>query len=93
MWRIDERSRLEKQLRSVPLEIQKRYEKWKDIVVISGPPGLRDIRGFRDEALSGQWKGYRCSRLSLKYRIIYRVVASQLLFEVVEVTPHDYRRR
>jgi len=44
-------------------------------------------------ALSGQWKGYRSSRLSLKYRVIYRVVAAQLLFQVVEMTPHDYRRR
>ena len=93
MWRIEEHSRLEKQLGATPLEIQKRYEKWKDIAVISGPPGLRAIRGFRDEALSGQWNGYRSSRLSLKYRVIYRVVASQLVFQVVEVTPHDYRRR
>ncbi len=93
MWRIEEHARLEKQLDSTQLEIQKRYEKWKDIAVISGTPGLRTIRGFRDEALSGQWKGYRSSRLSLKYRVIYRVVVSQLLFQVVEVTPHDYRRR
>ncbi len=93
MWRIEDYSRLEKQLGATPLEIQKRYEKWKDIAVISGPPGLRAIRGFRDEALSGQWNGYRSSRLSLKYRVIYRVVASQLVFQVVEVTPHDYRRR
>jgi toxin HigB-1 len=93
MWRIEEHSRLEKQLGSAPLEIQQRYEKWKDIAVISGPPGLRAIRGFRDEALSDQWKGYRSSRLSLKYRVIYRVVASQLLFQVVEMKPHDYRRR
>ena len=35
----------------------------------------------------------RSSRLNLQYRIIYRVIASQLLFQVVEVTPHDYRRR
>lgn len=93
MWRIEEQTRLEKQLGSTPLEIQKRYEKWKDIATISGPPGLRAIRGFRNEALSGQWHGYRSSRLNLKYRVIYRVLASQQLFQVVEVTPHDYRRR
>lgn len=93
MWRIVERSRTGKQLDSAPLEIQKRYEKWKDVARISGPPGLRAIRGFRDEALSGKWQGHRSSRLNLQYRIIYRVVASQLLFQVVEVTPHDYRRR
>ena len=93
MWQIVEHPRTGKQLVSAPLEIQKRYEKWKDIARISGPLGLRAIRGFRDEALSGKWNGYRSSRLNLQYRIIYRVVASQLLFQVVEVTPHDYRRR
>lgn len=93
MWRIEEHPRTGKQVDSAPLEIQKRYEKWKDIARISGPLGLRAIRGFRDEALAGKWSGYRSSRLNLQYRIIYRVVASQLLFQVVEVTPHDYRRR
>ena len=93
MWQIVEHPRTGKQLYSAPLEIQKRYEKWKDIARISGPLGLRAIRGFRDEALSGKWQGHRSSRLNLQYRIIYRVVASQLLFQVVEVTPHDYRRR
>ena len=93
MWQIVEHPRTGKQLDFAPLEIQKRYEKWKDIARISGPLGLRAIRGFRDEALAGKWSGYRSSRLNLQYRIIYRVIASQLLFQVVEVTPHDYRRR
>jgi addiction module RelE/StbE family toxin len=93
MRQIVERPRTGKQLDSAPLEIQKRYEKWKDIARISGPLGLRAIRGFRDEALSGKWQGHRSSRLNLQYRIIYRVIGSQLLFQVVEVTPHDYRRR
>ncbi len=93
MWQIEEHPRTGKQLDFAPLEIQKRYEKWKDIARISGPLGLRAIRGFRDEALAGKWSGYRSSRLNLQYRIIYRVIASQLLFQVVEVTPHDYRRR
>ena len=93
MWQIVEHPRTGKQLDSAPLEIQKRYEKWKDIARISGPLGLRAIRGFRGEALSGKWNGRRSSRLNLQYRIIYRVVASQLQFQVIEVTPHDYRRR
>jgi addiction module RelE/StbE family toxin len=93
VWQIVEHPRTGKQLDSAPLEIQKRYEKWKDIARISGSLGLRAIRGFRDEALSGKWNGYHSSRLNLQYRIVYRVVASQLLFQVVEVTPHDYRRR
>jgi addiction module RelE/StbE family toxin len=78
--------------RSAPTEIIMRYEKWKDIVTISGPTGLRVIKGFHDEALSGEWKGHRSSRLGLKWRVIYRVVANVLLIQVVDMTPHDYRK-
>jgi addiction module RelE/StbE family toxin len=92
LWRIEEHRRVSKQLDSVPPDILKRYEKWKDIAMISGPPGLRMIKGFRDEALVGEWQGFRSSRLSLKYRMIYRVMTEQLLFQVVQVTAHDYRR-
>ncbi len=94
MWRIEEHRRVDRQLAgAVPIEVLKRYEKWKDIARISGPPGLRAIKGFHDEALSGEWKGHRSSRLGLQWRVIYRVVADVLLIQVVEVTPHDYRRR
>lgn len=93
MWEVFEHRRLDKQLRKVPADILKKYEKWKDIVEISGPSGLRLIRGFRDEALSGDWKGHRSSRLSQQYRVIYRVDGDRLLVEVVEVNPHDYRRK
>ena len=64
-----------KQLDAAPKDILKRFEKWLDIALISGPPGLRAIKGFHDEALSGEWKGHRSSRLSIQYRVIYRVVA------------------
>lgn len=71
----------------------KRYEKWKDIVRISGPEGLRLVKGFRDEALRGEWKGRRSSRLGLQYRVIYEVVAREVLVLVIDITPHDYRKR
>lgn len=94
MWRIEEHRRVDKQLSSaVPQEVLKRYEKWKDIASLSGPPGLRAIKGFHDEALSGAWRGHRCSRLGLQWRVIYQVAAEVLLIQIVEVTPHDYRRR
>ena len=67
-------------------------EKWKDIASISGPPGLRLIKGFHDEALSGRWKGYRSSRLGLQWRVIYRLITEDLLFRVASITAHDYRR-
>lgn len=92
MWRIEEHRRVDKQVASVPRDILRRYEKWQDIAMISGPSGLMAISGFHDEALSGQWKGFRSSRLGLQYRVIYRVEPAAQLFQVESVTPHDYRR-
>jgi len=76
----------------LPTEILKRYEKWKDIVRISGPAGLKLIKGFHDEALRGEWKDRRSSRLGLQYRVIYRVLKQQVLVLVIDITAHDYRR-
>ena len=93
MWQIEEHRRVDRQLSgSVPVEVLKRYEKWKDIARISGPMGLRVIKGFHDEALSGEWKGFRSSRLGLQWRVIYQVVADVLMVQVVQITAHDYRR-
>jgi len=83
---------VDKQAASAPIETLKRYEKWKDIASMSGPPGLRLIKEFHDEALAGEWKGHRSSRLGDQWRVIYRVVADELLFQVASLTAHDYRR-
>lgn len=93
MWEIYEHRKAAKQLESLPIDVLKRYEKWKDIVTISGPDGLRQIRGFRDEALRGEWSGHRSSRLNIQYRIIYKIEKELILVQVVNVTPHDYRRK
>ena len=93
MWQVLEHKRLSKYLGSLPVEILKRYEKWKDIVRISGPAGLKAIRGFHDEALRGQWKGFRSSRPGQKYRVLYRIEAQKVLVKVVDLTPHDDRKR
>jgi addiction module RelE/StbE family toxin len=93
MWIIYEHRRVNRHHQAIPLEIRKRYEKWKDIVTISGPGGLRRIKGFHDEALMGQWKGCRSSRLGLKYRVIYRIRKQQILIQVIDITAHDYRRK
>ncbi len=90
MWRIEEHQRVDKQLKSAADEVLKRYEKWKDVACVSGPQGLRLIKGFHDEALAGKWKGYRSSRLGIKWRVIYRLIADKLLFQVAAITPHEY---
>ena len=92
MWRIYEHKKAVKSLNLLPNEILKRYEKWKDIVAISGPSGLKNIRGFNDEPLHGKWEGYRSSRLNIQYRIIYRIENEALYVQVVKITAHDYRR-
>ena len=93
MWTIYEHRKAVKQLESLPTDVLKRYEKWKDIVSISGPDGLKQIRGFRDEALRGEWKGHRSSRLNIQYRVIYKIERDLVFVQVVNVTPHDYRKR
>lgn len=83
MWQIEEHRRIDKQLAGVvPIDVLKRYEKWKDIARLSGSQGLLAIKGFHDEALSGEWKGHRSSRLWLQWRVIYRVVANVLQIQV-----------
>jgi len=92
MWRVLEHRRVDRQLRDAPREVLVRYEKWKDIVAVSGPPGLRLIKGFHDEALPGQWAGHRSSWPGIQWRVIYRVEAAEIQVLVVAVTAHDYRR-
>ncbi|MBN2341199.1 MAG: type II toxin-antitoxin system mRNA interferase toxin, RelE/StbE family [Deltaproteobacteria bacterium] len=93
MWDVLEHKNVKRQLKTIPVEILKRYEKWKDIVMISGPLGLKMIKGFHDEALRGEWKGFRSSRLGGQYRVIYKVENDLVLVKVMKATPHDYRRK
>lgn len=93
MWEVYEHRRVGRQLDQLPTDVLKRYEKWKDIVTVSGPHGLRLIKGFRDESLKGRWKGHRSSRLNQQYRVLYRVESERILVEVVSVTAHDYRKK
>ena len=93
MWEIYEHRRVSKQLSNLPVDVLKRYEKWKDIVSISGPQGLRKIKGLHDEPLRGEMRGHRSSRLNQQYRVIYKTEKDKILIQVVSVTPHDYRKK
>ena len=90
MWVILEKKSVAKVLKKVPDEVIVRYEAWKRIVELEGPFGLRNIKGFHDEALKGEWKGYRSSRLGLQWRVIYFRQDQQLEIYVIELTPHKY---
>jgi len=93
IWHIYEHRRVSKQLLSAPADAVKKYEKWKDIVSLSGPQALRKLKGLHDEPLSGKWKRYRSSRLNLQYRIKYKVKNKQVFIQVENATPHDYWRK
>jgi len=51
------------------------------------------IRGFHDEALRGEWKGCRSSRLGGRHRLIYEVLDQEVRVHVIDITAHDYRRK
>ncbi len=90
MWAVYEKRTLQKDLKKVPQDVLIRYEAWKRIVELSGPQGLKLISGFNDEALKGQRKGFRSSRLNIKWRLIYKVEKEVLEVYILEITPHKY---
>ena len=90
MWVILEHRQVGKRLRRIPREVQVNYHEWKRIVELEGPQGLRLVKGFHDEALKGEWFGFRSSRLGRKWRVIYKVEKERLIVYVVEVNPHEY---
>lgn len=93
MWRILEKRTVQKTLKKTPKEVIIRYEAWKRVVELQGPSGLRNVKGFHDENLKGEWNGFRASRLGLQWRVIYLIEDKVLEVFVVEITPHDYRRK
>lgn len=90
MWKIEEHSALDKKWRKLPHQVLQKYELWKSIVRYNGIQKLHEFPGFRDEALKGEWKGFRSSRLNIQYRVIYKVVAQELLVCVEDINAHKY---
>jgi len=42
--------------------------------------------------MKGEWNGFRRSKLNDQYRVIYRMVAGELVVQVVDVNAHDYEK-
>lgn len=78
-------------MKKVPKNILREYEAWKTVIELSGPSALRNIPGYRDHALKGQWAGARSSYLNLQWRVIYVSEGPDIKIYVLEVNPHDYR--
>jgi toxin HigB-1 len=74
----------------LPVQIIKKYELWKSMVMRHGPEILCEFPGFHDESLKGDREGQRSSRLSLRYRVIYSIDRNAISVYVIEITPHHY---
>ncbi len=90
MWEILEHRSISGTCRKLPPQVVKKYELWKQIVTEHGPEKLAEFPGFNDEALKGDRKGQRSSRLNLQYRLIYTVEREIVTVYVLEITPHKY---
>ncbi len=90
MWKILEYEEIKTQCRKIPPQVLKKYELWKDLIFRHGPGILKEFPGFCDEALKGDRKTQRSSRLNLQYRVIYSVESEQITIFILEITPHKY---
>jgi len=93
MWNIFEKKTLGKTIRKIPKDVLKHYELWKRILEFEGPTGLKSISGYNDEALKGEWKGYRSSRLTRQWRVLYTVDGKELAVYVIDINPHNYKKK
>ena len=90
MWQLFEKKSLIRNIHKIPKHILQHYETWKRIVELEGPNGLHKIKGFHDEALKGEWQGFRSSRLSRQWRIIYHIKNDICEVYVIDINPHQY---
>ena len=93
MWQIFEKKTLQKSVKKLPKDVLKHYELWKRIVEHQGVTGLKRIPGYNDEALKGEWKGFRSSRLTKQWRVLYTAIGKELAVYVVDINPHNYKRK
>ena len=90
MWHILEHKDIVKKIKKLPPQVVKKYELWKSLVFRHGPEILRKFPGFHDEQLKGDRKTQRSSRLSLQYRVIYKIDGENITVYILEISPHKY---
>ena len=84
MWEVFEARLCRKQLKRCPKQILHQYEVWRELVKTSGPLALKKIRGYRDHALKGEWRGARSSYLTKQWRVIYVIEKDALQVMVMK---------
>ena len=91
MWTVVEERGAAKIIDRLPPQVGEKYAFWLAVVRQSGPQGLRAIKSFHDEKLSGKLAHLRSSRLSLQWRVLYQSDAAKVTVYVERVSAHDYR--
>jgi toxin HigB-1 len=84
--------RARKDLRQCPSQIIRKFMAWVGSVQAMGLEEVRKLPGYHDEALKGQWAGYRSVRLNKAYRAIYCIQHDGVIefARVDTVNKHEY---
>lgn len=91
MWLVKEhRTKASKVIDKAPIQVQRKYTFWKQLVQQDGPYVVRKMAGFRDHTLKGKWEGYRSSYLNDQHRVIYCIKEEIVTVIVEQIGPHDY---
>jgi addiction module RelE/StbE family toxin len=90
MWKVHITKKAQKEVNAAPDAVKRAYAAWLEVAKASGSQGLLKIKGFRDHALKGEWKGARSSYLSDAWRVIYQVDKDAVTILIVRVSNHDY---
>ncbi len=80
----------QKQIKSIPIHIARKLQRWAEQVEIFGIEEIRKQAGYHDESLRGSREGQRSIRLSKSYRAFYIEQESDIIIEVIEVNKHEY---
>jgi len=91
---IFEKKEAIKVIKKLPKNIKNKYDAWKKFVQYRGVDVLKEIKGFKDHSLTGNWKGFRSSYLSNSWRVIYKVASNDEVYVFVErITNHNYKTK
>lgn len=90
VWQVLETKDVTKSLKKIPVEIQRKYKAWVEIVKNGGSENLKQYSGFKDKQLKGKLHECRSSRLNIQYRVIYSESRDVKEIIVLKVTPHKH---
>ena len=91
IWTVFESKQAKKVIAKLPPQVLKKYQFWLGLIQTQGPEAIRSFPGFKDEALKGQWREHRSSRLNVQYRVLYRIEEHEVSVFVERVDSHTYR--